>query len=114
MVTHHIELSKAEEDSPVPIVSFLGPASSYTHQVYTLAHYLRPPWSIGLTDFDLAQAALSCFESDRYDYKPAIMITGNELNLGIENLDLMFGLRCLRSCPVWRGSAGRCPLREFY
>ncbi|KAE8446119.1 hypothetical protein EG329_012490 [Mollisiaceae sp. DMI_Dod_QoI] len=63
------------DGSPVPMVSFLGPISSYTHQVLTLAHYERPPWSIGLTDFDLAQAALGCFESDRYDYRPEVTIT---------------------------------------
>lgn len=46
-------LSKAKEDSPVPIVAFLGPISSYTHQ-----------------------AALSSFEADRYKYEPADTITG--------------------------------------
>lgn len=68
-----------EEDTfaETPVVSFLGPVSSYTHQVLTLAHFERPPWSIGLTDFDLAQAALGCFEPDRYDYRPEITITGN-------------------------------------
>ncbi|KAH6715510.1 Prephenate dehydratase-domain-containing protein [Leptodontidium sp. 2 PMI_412] len=41
-----------QHDGSVPIVSFLGPVSSYTHQ-----------------------AALGAFESDRYDYQPAITIT---------------------------------------
>ena len=71
-----------KHDHTVPIVSFLGPVSSYTHQVHTLADDERPPWSIGLTDFDLAQAALSTFESDRYDYQPAVTITGTEFALG--------------------------------
>lgn len=62
-----------------PVVSFLGPVSSYTHQVLTLSVFMRPPWSFGLTDFDLAQAALSIDESDRYDYEPADTITGNVL-----------------------------------
>ena len=61
-----------------PLVFYLGPISSYTHQVYTLADFERPPWSIGLTDYDLAQAALACFEYDRYDYRPAITITGSK------------------------------------
>jgi prephenate dehydratase len=64
------------DDTRTPIVSFLGPVSSYTHQVLTLAHFDRPAWSIGLTDFDLAQAALGCFEADRYDYKAEITIPG--------------------------------------
>lgn len=60
-----------------PVVAFLGPISSYTHQVFTLSLFMRPPWSFGLTDFDLAQAALAIEESDRYDYVPADTITGN-------------------------------------
>ncbi|CAG8962149.1 hypothetical protein HYFRA_00005195 [Hymenoscyphus fraxineus] len=71
-------LPEAFEDDAlrIPVVSFLGPISSYTHQVvYTLSHFMRPPWSCGLTDFDLAQAALSSFEADRYNYEPADSIT---------------------------------------
>lgn len=63
----------------VPIVAYLGPISSYTHQVFTLIQYTRPAWSIGLTDFDLAQTALQCFKSDEYDYKPQTTITGSTL-----------------------------------
>ncbi len=71
-----------EEGAPlVPVVSFLGPVSSYTHQVHSLAHAERPAWSIGLTDFDLAQAALSALDSDRYDYQPATTITGTKIAL---------------------------------
>jgi hypothetical protein len=62
-----------------PIVSFLGPVASYTHQVHTLLQHDRPAWSIGLTDFDLAQAALSNFEGDRYNYEPAQTITGEQI-----------------------------------
>lgn len=69
------------DDTHTPVVSFLGPVSSYTHQVLDLAHIERPSWSIGLTDFDLAQAALGCFESDRYDYRPEVTITGNTAQL---------------------------------
>ena len=65
-----------EEELPTPIVSFLGPISSYTHQVLTLTQFDRPAWSIGLTDSDLAQAALGSFEADRYDYRPEITIPG--------------------------------------
>lgn len=74
----HNHLSNGH-DAPdhTPIVSFLGPVSSYTHQVLTLVDFERPPWSIGLTDFDLAQAALQRFESEKYDYRPEITITGN-------------------------------------
>ena len=68
--------SAAPDDSAAPIVSYLGPISSYTHQVFTLAQYDRPAWSIGLTDYDLAQAALQCFNADEYDYKPATTIPG--------------------------------------
>jgi prephenate dehydratase len=71
----HNKLSNSD-DTRALIVSFLGPISSYTHQVLTLAHLDRPAWSIGLTDFDLAQAALGCFEADRYDYKAEITIPG--------------------------------------
>ena len=63
-------------DFAIPFVSYLGPVSSYTHQVYTLVQATRPPWSIGLTDYDLAQAALQCFNADEYDYKPATTIPG--------------------------------------
>ncbi|PBP15795.1 PDT-domain-containing protein [Diplocarpon rosae] len=66
--------SLENEDAPVP-VSFLGPISSYTHQVHTLAEAERPAWSIGLTDFDIAQAALGAFNAGRYDYHPAETIT---------------------------------------
>ncbi|KAG0648574.1 Chorismate mutase [Hyphodiscus hymeniophilus] len=63
-----------ESEPEIPIVSYLGPISSYTHQVYTLVQFTTPAWIISLTDFDLAQAALQCFDSDRYDYKPATTI----------------------------------------
>ncbi|OWO99749.1 hypothetical protein B2J93_6804 [Marssonina coronariae] len=66
--------SLKKEDAPVT-VSFLGPVSSYTHQVHTLAQAERPAWSIGLTDLDIAQAALDAFDSGRYDYQPAVTIT---------------------------------------
>ena len=72
----HNKLSNSQEGSNTPVVSFLGPVSSYTHQVPTLAYVTRPAWSFGLTDCDLAQAALGCFEADRYDYRPEITITG--------------------------------------
>lgn len=80
----HSKLSNGdEEEPPTLIVSFLGPVSSYTHQVLTLAQFDRPAWSIGLTDFDLAQAALGSFEADRYDYRPEITITGNIQKIGL-------------------------------
>jgi hypothetical protein len=73
-LSHH-ESVAAEAD--VPIVYYLGPVSSYTHQVpYTLVQFDRPAWSISLTDYDLAQAALRYFDSDEYDYKPVTTITG--------------------------------------
>jgi hypothetical protein len=62
-----------------PIVSFLGPVASYTHQVHTLLQHDRPAWTIGLTDYDLAQAALTNFEADRYNYEPAETITGDNV-----------------------------------
>ena len=74
------QLSNAELEEAAPVVSYLGPVSSYTHQVYHLVHFDhfdRPSWSIGLTDWDIAQAALGCFEPDRYDYRPAITIPGS-------------------------------------
>jgi hypothetical protein len=67
-----------KSDTPLTSVSFLGPISSYTHQVHTLSQYDRPAWSIGLTDWDLAQAALQCFEPDRYAFQPATTITGED------------------------------------
>lgn len=73
----HSKLSNGdEEELSTPVVSFLGPVSSYTHQVLTLTQFDRPAWSIGLTDSDLAQAALGSFEADRYDYRPEITIPG--------------------------------------
>ncbi|PMD43438.1 PDT-domain-containing protein [Hyaloscypha variabilis F] len=48
----HNKLSNSNEDTSIPVVSFLGPVSSYTHQ-----------------------AALGCFEADRYDYRPETTIT---------------------------------------
>lgn len=59
-------------------VSFLGPVSSYTHQVYTLSQHDRPAWSIGLTDWDWAKTALQCFDEDQYDFRPATTITGED------------------------------------
>jgi hypothetical protein len=65
-----------EPEPAVPLVSYLGPLSSYTHQVYTLVEFMIPAWSISLTDCDLAQAALQCFDAEQYDYKPATTIPG--------------------------------------
>ncbi|RDW70005.1 PDT-domain-containing protein [Coleophoma crateriformis] len=54
----------------VPVVAYLGPQSSYTHQVPTLFHYEIPPWATGLTSHEMAQAALNYFEQSEYNYKP--------------------------------------------
>jgi hypothetical protein len=76
-----------KSDAPLTSVSFLGPISSYTHQVYTLSQYDRPAWSIGLTDRDLTQASLQCFDPDRYAFQPATTITGNDSKpLLLENI----------------------------
>jgi hypothetical protein len=75
----HDETHGSDADSSVPIVSFLGPSSSYSHQVYTLYEHEKLAWAFGLTDFDIAQAALSAFEGETYDYKPATMIQGNTI-----------------------------------
>jgi hypothetical protein len=78
MASQELPTSREEGESPVLVVSYLGPASSYTHQVKTLATLMTPPFLLGLTDYDLAQATLQCFEADRYDYKPAVTITGTQ------------------------------------
>ena len=57
-------------------VSYLGPVSSYTHQVHTLVQSSSSASIISLTKFNLAQAALQCFDSTRYKYKPAVTIPG--------------------------------------
>ena len=48
--------------------------------VYTLAELTRPSWTFGLTDYELAQAALAAFggkgEEIQYDYRAAGMIQG--------------------------------------
>jgi hypothetical protein len=87
-------MSSSKEDRP--IVSFLGPFTSYTHQVhsqssslpttppptppsstpFTLVDFTKPAWVYGLTDCDLAQAALGAFEVKDYEYRPANTITG--------------------------------------
>ena len=77
----HNELSSGDgEDSSVQIVSYLGPISSYTHQVIRLCVILdTPAHVVGLTDFDLAQAALQSFhkdEFDRHDYQAERNIQG--------------------------------------
>jgi hypothetical protein len=100
----------------VPIVAYLGPISSYTHQVFTLIQYTRPAWSIGLTDYDLAQTALQCFKSDEYDYKPQTTITGSTLASKFSPLEFCLisrYRRCLRSRSIRRSSTRRRPLREF-
>jgi hypothetical protein len=74
-----------EEDIAVSIVSFLGPASSYTHQVLTHAQIDQPAVSIGLTYYNLAQAALGCFEGDQYDYRPEITIPGTTQRIGVNS-----------------------------
>ncbi|PQE16669.1 prephenate dehydratase protein [Rutstroemia sp. NJR-2017a BBW] len=66
-------------------ISFLGPISSYTHQVFDLRlikcpspffcqHYEPHAIPIGLTDDYHAQAALGCFDQEKYEYQPAIGI----------------------------------------
>lgn len=68
-------------EESVPIISFLGPRSSYTHQVLSF-EILHPGYlgsrSIGLTDHDIVQAALQTYgsEAGRYDYRPATTIQG--------------------------------------
>jgi len=78
-----------------PVVSFLGPSTSYTHQVhshssfdltpphtpisstpFTLVDFTKPAWVYGLTDCNLAQAALGAFEGKDYEFRPANSITG--------------------------------------
>lgn len=88
--------SAQKSDDPLPTVSFLGPISSYTHQVYTLSQYDRPAWSIGLTDRDLAQASLQCFDPDRYAFQPATTITGDDTwPLLLRKILLISFVRCL-------------------
>ncbi|KAJ8068830.1 hypothetical protein OCU04_002521 [Sclerotinia nivalis] len=71
--------------SSTPAISFLGPISSYTHQVFDLRlikcpapfncqHYEPCAISIGLTDDCHPQAALGCFDKEKYEYQPAIGI----------------------------------------
>ncbi|TVY22038.1 putative prephenate dehydratase [Lachnellula arida] len=57
-----------ETATNTPIVSFLGPVSSYTHQVRTLS------------SFNVSLAALSCFEAGKYNYDPAASITASVLS----------------------------------
>lgn len=73
--------------SSKPAISFLGPISSYTHQVFDLRfikcpspfncqHYEPHKISIGLTDDYHPQAALGRFNKGEYEYQPAIGIPG--------------------------------------
>ena len=74
--------------SPQPTVAFLGPVSSYTHQVYLLSEHNLPAWSVGLTDWDCDKAALQYFGVDQYAFKPATTITGGS-SMG-DRVDLTF------------------------
>src|SRR5437763_1757119 len=100
--------SELSNESPAPLVSFLGPSASYSHQVYTLYQHGQLAWAFGLTDFDLAQAALQAFESDRYDYKAATTILGTFYKPRLPLLSNTLVFRCLPRCSIWRVSAGRC------
>jgi hypothetical protein len=80
IASEHEHKHEQELEPAVPIVTYLGPRSSYTHQVFSFREFITPAWSIGLTDYDLAQTALQCFEADKYDYRPAITIPGYILN----------------------------------
>jgi prephenate dehydratase len=82
-----------KDASPQPTVAFLGPVSSYTHQVYLLSEHNLPAWSIGLTDWDCAKAALQYFGVDQYAFKPATTITGgssmgDRVDLTISRIDI--------------------------
>lgn len=70
----------ASENAPIapprPKVAFLGPVSSYSHQVRDLAYYHRPAWTFGLTDANLAQAAIECFPPTEFEYFPQVTIGG--------------------------------------
>ncbi|KAF7904546.1 hypothetical protein EAF00_001880 [Botryotinia globosa] len=71
--------------SSTPAISFLGPISSYTHQVLDLRliqcpspfncrHYEQYAIPMGLTDDCHPQAALGRFDKEKYEYQPAIGI----------------------------------------
>ncbi|KAF7954990.1 uncharacterized protein EAE97_000249 [Botrytis byssoidea] len=71
--------------SSTPAISFLGPISSYTHQVLDLRliqcpspfncrHYEQHAIPVGLTDDCHPQAALGRFDKEKYEYQPAIGI----------------------------------------
>jgi hypothetical protein len=106
--------STAEKsETPFTIVSFLGPISSYTHQVYTLSQYDRLAWPVELTDWDWAKAALKCFNPDRYVFQPATTITGEDIScLTIVVLLTMFGRR-IRGGTIRRGRPRCGAIREF-
>lgn len=74
-------------DKSKPKVAYLGPIASYSHQVRgrnvnkipALIYYNqfdRPTWAFGLTDRILAQATMTYFSADEYEYVPCTHIKG--------------------------------------
>lgn len=124
-IAHHsITMQSKPSSTGRSAISFLGPISSYTHQVFDLRlikcpspffcqHYEPHAIPIGLTDDYHAQAALGCFDQEKYEYQPAIGIPG----IGPSNLYAKRWLtiyRCLWCRSIWQGSIRCCSFWELY
>lgn len=69
----------SEQSTPCePVVAYLGPQSSYTHQVVDLYRRQIPAWSIGLTCLDFAKATIQRFHKTNFVLEPYGSIEGTK------------------------------------
>jgi prephenate dehydratase len=57
-------------------VAFLGPISSYSHQVQDFRYFTRPAWTFGLTDSDFSQAVIERFSAGDYEHVAMVTFRG--------------------------------------
>jgi prephenate dehydratase len=57
-------------------VAFLGPISSYSHQVQDCICYTRPAWTFDSTNSDSSQAVIERFSASKYEHVPMVTFRG--------------------------------------
>jgi len=65
-------------------VAFLGPVSSYSHQVQDFNYFTRPAWIFGLANSDFSQAVIERFSASKYEHVAMVTLQG------ILSLDILF------------------------
>jgi hypothetical protein len=87
-------------------VAFLGPISSYSHQVQDLRYFTRPAWTFGLTDSAFSQAVIERFSASNYEHVAMVTFRGI-LSLHMPFPASLQETRHLRSLAIWPGLMGR-------